>query len=192
METSVSLLERLRNAPDEASWRRLDEIYRPLIRKWLLRDQGLGAEAEDIVQDVMHVLVRELPGFQRQRMGSFRRWLRTITAHRVLAHYRARKDRPQALGAPLEECPLAQLGDPNSELSQLWDQEHDRYVLRRLMELVEPMFEPTTLTAFRRLVFDAVPAAQAAGELGVSVNAVLLAKSRVLNRLRREAEGLVD
>jgi RNA polymerase sigma-70 factor (ECF subfamily) len=192
METSVSLLERLRSSPDEAAWRRLDDIYRPLIRRWLLRDPKLGEGADDIVQDVMHVLVRELRGFQRQRNGSFRRWLRTITAHRVLAHHRARRGRPRALGAPLEECPLAELSDPNSELSLLWDQEHDRWVLRRLLELVEPLFEPSTLAAFRRVVFDEVPAAQAAEELGLSVNAVLLAKSRVLNRLRQEAEGLID
>jgi RNA polymerase sigma-70 factor (ECF subfamily) len=192
METSVSLLERLRTTSDEAAWRRLDDIYRPLIRRWLLRYPKLGEDAEDVVQDVMHVLVRELPGFHRQRNGSFRRWLRTITAHRVLAHHRARQSRPQALGMPLEECPLAQLSDPNSELSLLWDQEHDRYVLRRLLELIEPLFEATTLAAFRRVVFDEVRPAQVATELGMSVNAVLLAKSRVLSTLRQEAEGLID
>ena len=121
METSVSLLERLRTAPDEAAWQRLDDIYRPLIQRWLLRDPKLRDEAEDIVQNVMHVLVRELPGFQRQRDGSFRRWLRTITVHRVLAHHRARQQRPKAIGGPLDECPLAQLSDPRSELSVLWD-----------------------------------------------------------------------
>lgn len=159
METSASLLERLRTAPDEAAWERLDAIYRPLIRRWRLRDPRLGEEADDLVQDVMHVLVRELPGFHRQRNGSFRRWLRTITVHRVLAHHRARRSRPQALGAPPEE---------------------------------EPMFEPATLAAFRRVVFDEIGAAQVAGELGLSLNAVLLAKSRVLSKLREEAEGLID
>jgi RNA polymerase sigma-70 factor (ECF subfamily) len=192
METSVSLLERLRTTSDEAAWRRLDAIYRPLIRRWLLRSPGLGDEAEDIIQDVMAVLVRELPGFHRQRNGSFRRWLRTITAHRVIAHHRARQNRPRPLGAPPEECPLAQLNDPHSELSLLWDEEHDKYVLRRLLELIEPMFEPTTLAAFRRVVFDEVGAAQAAAELGLSVTAVWLAKSRVLNRLRQEAAELID
>jgi RNA polymerase sigma-70 factor (ECF subfamily) len=192
MVTSVSLLERLRTAPDEAAWRRLDDIYRPLIQRWLLRDPKLGDEAEDIVQNVMQVLVRELGGFERQRDGSFRRWLRTITAHRVLAHHRARQNRPQALGGPLEECPLAQLNDPRSDLSLLWDQEHDRHVLGRLLELVEPLFESATLAAFRRVVFDEIKPAEAAAELGISVNAVLLAKSRVLSKLRQEAEGLID
>jgi RNA polymerase sigma-70 factor (ECF subfamily) len=192
MGTSASLLERLRSAPDEAAWRRLDDLYRPLVRRWLLRDPTLGEDANDLVQDVMEVLVRELPGFRRQRTGSFRLWLRTVTAHRLAAHYRARKNRPRALGAAPEECPLAQLADPNRELSRRWDEEHDRHVLRRLMELVEPMFEPSTLAAFRRVAYDGVAPARAAEELGLSLNAVLLAKSHVLSRLRQEAEGLID
>jgi RNA polymerase sigma-70 factor (ECF subfamily) len=192
METSATLLERLRTAPDEAAWRRLDDLYRPLIRRWLLRDPTLGAEADDVVQEVMAVLVRELPDFQRQRTGSFRRWLRGITAHRLGAYYRARQHRPRPLGSPLEESPLRQLADPGSELSRLWDEEHDRHVLGRLLELIEPSFEPATLAAFRRVAFDGVAPAQAAAELGLSLNAVLLAKSRVLRRLRQEAAGLID
>jgi len=192
METSASLLERLRSSPNEEAWQRLDGIYRPLIRRWLRRDPSLGEEAEDIVQDVMGVLVRDLAGFQRRRTGSFRRWLRTITGHRLAAFYRSRKNRPQALGVPGEESPLEQLADSNSELSRLWDEEHDRHVLRRLMDLIAPLFEATTLAAFSRIAVDGIPAAQAAEELGLSLNAVLVAKSRVVTRLRQEAEGLID
>jgi RNA polymerase sigma-70 factor (ECF subfamily) len=140
----------------------------------------------------MSVLVRELPGFQRQRTGSFRRWLRTVTANRLAVHYRSRRNRPQALGASPEESPLTQLADPNSELSRIWDDEHDRYVLRRLMDLIEPRFEPSTLAAFRRVALDGASPEQAAEELGLSVGAVWLAKSRVLSRLRQEAKGLID
>jgi hypothetical protein len=47
---------------DEATWRRLDDLYRPLIGRWLLRDPSLREEADDVIQEVMDVLVRELPG----------------------------------------------------------------------------------------------------------------------------------
>ena len=192
METSASLLERLRTSPDEAAWRRLDDLYRPLIRRWLLRDPSLREEAEDVVQEVMGVLVRELPDFQRRRNGSFRRWLRTVTAHRLGAFYRSRKNRPLALGSPLVDSPLMQLADPKSELGRQWDREHDSHVMNRLMELIAPLFEPTTLAAFRRVAVDGISPAQAAEELGISLNAVLVAKSRVLSRLRQEAKGLID
>ena len=192
METSASLLERLRTSGDEAAWRRLDQLYRPLVLRWLLRDPSLRDDSDDLAQEVMAVLVRELPGFQRRRNGSFRRWLRTVTAHRVAAHYRSRQHRPRALGGAAEESPLAQLADCQSGLSRQWDREHDRYVLGRLLELIAPLFEPATLAAFRRVAVEGVEPARAAEELGLSLNAVLIAKSRVLSRLRQEAEGLID
>src|SRR6185369_16900924 len=87
---------------------------------------------------------------------------------------------------------LDQLVDPNSSLSRLWDQQHDQHVARRLMELIQPQFEATTWQAFRCVVLDGRKAAEVARELGLSVNAVLLAKSRVLSRLRQEMQGLTD
>jgi RNA polymerase sigma-70 factor (ECF subfamily) len=194
MDTPISLLERLRRGADQADWRRLDDLYRPLIRRWVLRDPVVGDDADDLVQEVMGVLVRKLSAFRRQRLGSFRRWLRLITVHRLQGFRRKHRRRPRAVGHSPDESPLAQLADPNSELSRLWDQEHDRHVLRRLLELLESdsHFGPVSLRAFRRVVFDDVKPAVAAEELGMSVNAVLLAKSRILKRLRQESEGLLD
>jgi RNA polymerase sigma-70 factor (ECF subfamily) len=84
------------------------------------------------------------------------------------------------------------LEDPDSGLSRLWDEEHDRHVLRRLMELIEHEFSPAAWQAFRRVGLSGEGAAAVAADLGMTVNAVLLAKSRVLRRLRQEARGLVD
>jgi pyruvate/2-oxoglutarate dehydrogenase complex dihydrolipoamide acyltransferase (E2) component len=87
---------------------------------------------------------------------------------------------------------LEELTDPESELGRQWDQEHDTHVLRRLLELSEPEFTAPTWLAFRRLDLEGRPAAEVARELGTTVNAVLLSRSRVLRHLRREARGLVD
>ena len=65
-------------------------------------------------------------------------------------------------------------------------------MLHCLLDLVEEEFEPITLRAFRRLALDGVSGAEAARELGLSVAAVYVAKSRVLQRIRQEAEGLID
>jgi RNA polymerase sigma-70 factor (ECF subfamily) len=87
---------------------------------------------------------------------------------------------------------LDQLEDPNSALSKQWDLQHDQHVARRLMELIQPHFEPKTWQAFRGVVIDGQKAAEVAPKLGMSVNAVLLAKSRILSRLRQEMRGLTD
>ena len=70
-------LESMWRQPHAAAWQRLHDLYRPLIRHWLAGVPGLGDEAEDLAQEVLVVLVRELPRFQRQREGSFRAWLAT-------------------------------------------------------------------------------------------------------------------
>ena len=98
----------------------------------------------------------------------------------------------QASGGSGATAALQQIADPDSDLNRQWDDEHDRYVLGCLLDLVEQEFEPTTLRAFRRLALDGASGAQVAEEMGMSLAAVYMAKSRVLQRIRQEAEGLID
>jgi RNA polymerase sigma-70 factor (ECF subfamily) len=190
-DTSLSLLDRLRHRPDDGTWRRLVDVYTPLIRGWLRRHGLTEADADDLTQDVLAVLVRELPGFEHGgRPGAFRSWLRTITVNRARNFWRQRQAQPPARGGDAFLRVLGQLEDPDSAPSRLWYEEHDRHVARRLLALVEGDFEPTTWRAFRHVVLDGAKPAEAAAELGLSVNAVLFAKSRVLRRLRQEMSGL--
>ena len=82
--------------------------------------------------------------------------------------------------------------DPASEMSQIWNHEHDRHVLRQLLALAEPHFEPTTWKAFCRVALEGARADAVAQEMGISRNAVIIAKCRVLHRLRQESEGLIE
>jgi RNA polymerase sigma-70 factor (ECF subfamily) len=192
-DTSVSLLERLSLQPDEDTWKRFVDLYVPLIRGWLRRYEVTQQDAEDLAQEVLTVVVRELTDFRHnQQPGAFRNWLRTVTVNRLRELWRTRRGRAAATGDSAVAQMLDQLADPNSSLSRLWDQQHDQHVARRLMELIQPQFEPKTWQAFRRVVLDGMKAAEVARELHLSVNAVLLAKSRVLSRLRQEMQGLTD
>jgi RNA polymerase sigma-70 factor (ECF subfamily) len=192
-ETSASLLERLRGQPDDAAWRRLVDLYTPLLHDWLHRHGLQASDADDLVQEVLAVVVRELPHFRHnRRQGAFRRWLRTILVHRLRDFWRARRHRPEAKGGSDFLRRLEEWSDPDSDLSRLWDEEHDRHVIRRLLEVIEGEVTPTTWKAFHRVVVEGADEETVAAELGLSVNAVFIAKSRVLSRLRREAAGLVD
>jgi RNA polymerase sigma-70 factor (ECF subfamily) len=192
-QTSASLLERLRRRPDEAAWRRLVDLYTPLIHGWLRRHLLPPADADDLVQEVLAVLVRELPRFEHNgRPGAFRAWLRAITVHRLRDFWRARRYRPQAPGDSDFLAKLDQLEDPASGLSRLWDEAHDRHVVRRLLELIRPDFRPATWEAFEGIMLRGERPTAVAERLGVSLNTVLLAKARVLHRLREEGQGLID
>jgi RNA polymerase sigma-70 factor, ECF subfamily len=192
-ETSASLLDRLRRRPDDASWKRLVDLYTPLLRAWLRRHLLPHEDVDDLVQEVMAVLVRELPTFQYDRTrGCFRGWLRAITVNRLRNFWRARQNRPLATGDSDLARKLAELEDPHSNLSQLWDREHDRHVTKRLFEGIAAEFETTSWQAFQRLAIDGAKPTAVAAELGISLNAVYLAKYRVLRRLRQEIAGLTD
>jgi RNA polymerase sigma-70 factor (ECF subfamily) len=194
-DTSTSLLDRIRLHPDGPSWKRLVDLYTPLIQGWLRRFGGAvqSHDLDDLVQDVVGQVVRGLPTFQHSgRPGAFRCWLRTIAVHRLLAFRRAQKSRPVASGDSSIDEQLAQLEDPESDLSRRWDQEHDRHVLRRLRDLIESEFSTSSWQAFTRTALKGERTAAVAADLGMTVNAVLLAKSRVLRRLRQESRGLIE
>lgn len=192
-ETSLSLLDALRVAPSDESWRRLVDLYTPLIRGWLRRQGMTNQDADDVVQDVLAVVVRRLADFERQpQVGSFRSWLRTITVNCLRDFWRSPKSRPLATGTSDWQKMLDELQDPHSGVSRLWNEEHDRHVTQRLLEMIEPQFEPKTWRAFQRVAVEGARAADVAAELGMTVNAVFIAKSRVLTKLRDEGRGLID
>jgi RNA polymerase sigma-70 factor (ECF subfamily) len=192
METSVSLLERLAGAPTDDDWRRLDDLYRPLLRAWMARAGVPASDIDDLVQEVLLVVVREVAGFERRRQGAFRAWLRTILAHRVRDYFRGERYRPTATGDSDFLRRLDELESPDSALSRLWDREHDEHVAAALMQRVQGDFAPETWQAFRRHALEGESAVRVAEALGLSLNSVLLAKSRVLKRLRQELDGLVE
>ena len=191
-DTKKSLLLRAQTG-EENAWKALTALYRPLMAAWLNRQGVPPHDLEDLSQEILLRVVKHLPGFQHSGpRGAFRAWLRTIVCNRTTDYWRALDTDTQASGGSGATAALQQLADPDSDLNRQWDEEHDRYVLNCLLDLVEEEFEATTLRAFRRLALDGASGAETAQELGLSVAAVYVAKSRVLQRIRQEAEGLID
>lgn len=184
--TPVSLLERLRQPADQAAWARFVELYLPLLFYWARR-LGLGeADAADLVQEVFVTLVEKLPAFRHDRDRSFRSWLRTLLTNRWRDARRRRAARPQQVNA----VALEDVADTDAP-DVLEEAEYRRQVVAQALALLEGEFQARTWRAFRAHGVDGRPAAEVAAELGVSVNAVYLATSRVLRRLRAELEGLL-
>jgi RNA polymerase sigma-70 factor (ECF subfamily) len=163
-----------------------------MIRHWLSRLPHLHDEVDDLTQEVLVVVFRELPSFERRRDGSFRAWLRQITVNRMFAFWKTRRKQPLAMGGQETYQLLAQLADSTSDLARQWAQDHDSHVFQKLLAMVEGDFEPSTWQAFTRFAVEGRPAAQVAGELGLTESAVVQAKFRILKRLREEAGELLD
>jgi RNA polymerase sigma-70 factor (ECF subfamily) len=193
LSTSQSLLGRLLREESPGDWERFDHLYRPLLRSWLARQFLQPADVDDLVQDVLSVVVAKLSEFHHNgRSGAFRAWLRAILVGRTRELWRRRRNRPGDFGhGGLDEV-LDQLEQAESDLARRWDEEHDRFILSQALELIRPEFTPKTWDAFRRYALDGTPPAEVAAELGLTTNAVCIARSRVMRRLREETRDLLD
>lgn len=192
--TSSSLLVRVRDRADAGAWGRFVALYAPLLREWLRRAGVPPHDRDDLVQDVLDAVAQEMPGFTYdRRAGGFRGWLRTVLTNRLRNFCRQRPSRPLATGDDrFVATVLEQLEDPRSGMAEFWDREHDEHVVATLLELVRGDFGPETWEAFRRTALGGEGVAPVAEALGMTANAVKLARHRVLKRLRQEAEGLLD
>ena len=186
--TSVSLLRRLRESDAEADWIRFTKLYTPLVFYWG-RSQGLDAtDAADLVQDVMAKLVVKLRQFQYDQSLNFRGWLRTISVNQARDLHRAKANRT-VTGLDNVDDPA----HPSANSVDLFDhQEYCAYVVARGRDLIRAEFEPLTWDACWKYAVEGRSAGDVAKELGITANAVRIAKCRVFARLRKELEGLIE
>jgi RNA polymerase sigma-70 factor (ECF subfamily) len=179
-------------------WPEFIEVYHPFVAKWLRilhAQQKLPLPADmldDLQQEILLHVQRNLESFEHNgRRGAFRAWLKTVTTRCLWTYLRREKIYPAAGGSDFHEV-VEQLADDASQLSRQFDVEHNNHVLRALLEKVRDEFEPTTWQAFVRVTLLEQPAAEAGKDLGITANAVRIAKARVLRRLREEADELLD
>ena len=179
-ETSLSLLRQLRQSPDAEAWERLHRIYAPLIQKWLIRYEIQECDTNDVVQEVLLVVSKEIETFNHNgRTGAFRTWVKGILVNRLREFWRKRDRQANGAGGSDMNQRLAELDDPASQITVIWNKDHDQHVLRELLAIVRPHFEHNSWIAFRRTMFDGESPRVVANDLGISLNAVIIAKSRV-------------
>ena len=185
LSTSPSLLARLADGTDARAWDRFVALYTPLLMRWSGRLGLSEADAADFTQDVIVLLLQHMRGFRYDPDGSFRAWLKTVLLNVWRKHQRKASRAPKAVGQ-LDEAADT---DPGVYVDEA---EHREHLVRRALQIAEGDFEPITWRACVEYLMKGRPADEVAAELGVSVNAVYLAKSRVLRHLRAELAGLID
>ncbi|CAN5377188.1 sigma-70 family RNA polymerase sigma factor [soil metagenome] len=176
-------LDGLRDSEPDA-WQRMVRAYGPLIRVWL-KPRGLqDADIDDITQKILAVIGQRIAAFDHNgNRGAFRAWLRGIAVNILREHFRS--NARHAEWEPL----LDELAVADSEWTRRWDADHDRQVLAGLMDDIRGEFAPDTWTAFVRTALQEENPAIVAAERGMTPNAVRIARSRVLARLRIMANG---
>lgn len=180
--THATLLARLAGGAgaDASAWGEFVERYGELIRGFVRRQGLQPADCDDILQDVLVALTRALPGFQYDpSRGRFRSYLKTIA---LRAMFRRRAERGGEVHlADLEDATRA--ADRDQAVEQAWEHEWQQYHARIAMRAIESEFNAGDRRAFQRYAVEGADARVVADELGITLDQVYQAKSRILRRL---------
>ena len=191
--TQPSLLVRIRDQHDKDSRSQFVEIYAPL-GDGFLRTHGLpDADAADLTQDVLGKVALAVKSFDYSaQRGSFRRWLFTIVRNRLRNFWRDRARQARGTGDTQTCEMLAQQPQQEDELAEKWDRAYQEQLFQYAADRVRGHFQESTWRAFWKTAVEGQAAKEVAEKLGMSVPAVLMAKGRVISKIKEQvrlAEG---
>jgi RNA polymerase sigma-70 factor (ECF subfamily) len=188
--TSITLLDRLRNQ-DPEGWRRFVQVYGPLIYHWCRRRNVAADDAADVAQEVFQTVLAKMSEFRRTKStDSFRGWLWTITRFKLGDFFRRHERVPTVYGGSDAVIRLHELPEILPD-----DEEHatdTTELVRRALRLIRVEFEERTWQAFWRVTIEGHAPKDVAQDMKISPDAVRMAKSRVLRRLREELADEID
>ncbi|MGD9690142.1 MAG: RNA polymerase sigma factor [Phycisphaerales bacterium] len=186
--THATLLARVADGTDPAAWREFCDRYGELIRAFCRRQGVQPADAEDVHQDVLLSLTKSMPGFRYDpQKGKFRSYLKTIVLHAI---YRRsfQKGGGRSLGE-VEEASRAAATDAG--VDEQWETEWRQHHLRQALRTIGPEFNEADMLAFQRYALEGRDAQEVGAALGLSLDQVYQAKSRIVRRLTRVIETQV-
>ena len=190
--TRHSLVERLVDWQDQRNWQDFFETYWRLIYG-VARKSGLSdAEAQDVVQETVITVAKNISKYERAA-GSFKSWLLHTTRWRIADQFRKRspadcpvhpsEDTDRAT-APIDRVP------DDFDLQAAWDEEWQSNVLAAALERVKRKIDPKRYQIFDCSVIKQWPASKVAAELQVSIAQVYLVKHRVSALVKKEVAAV--
>ncbi len=186
--TQPSLLLRIRDPSDAESWQAFVSIYAPLIYRSCRRRGLQDADAADVGQEVLVQVARSIRDFEYQPgRGRFRDWLGAVVKKRVsrFLENEVRGVRGVVVDESMENLDA---GEADGE----WAAEFYVHLLSAALGRIRDRFEPPTWSAFEAVWMHNRDSDEVARDLALPIQAVYVAKSRVLKRLREELMILAE
>lgn len=192
--TRPSLLERLKDWQDRDGWKEFFDTYWRLIYG-VARKAGLSEhEAEEVVQETVVSVAKQMPGFQYHQAGSFKAWLLQITRRRIVDQFRkrapwgdarSREDRDSSRTSTVNRLPA-----PEPDLEPIWEEEWGKNLLEAAMQRVKTRVTPRQYQMFDLYAVKGWPVREVTRSLHVSAARVYLAKHRISRLVRDELRRL--
>ncbi|MBM3882667.1 MAG: sigma-70 family RNA polymerase sigma factor [Verrucomicrobia bacterium] len=191
ISTRQSLLSRLRNWQDGASWEDFFGVYWKLIYNAAVKAGLTDAEAQDVVQETVISVCKQMPGATYDRsLGPFKAWLLQLTHWRIVDQLRRR---PPYWGQPHsrsdETATVDRVPDPAS-LAELWEADWEQNLVDAAIERVKTRADTKQYQLFDLYVLKQWPIAKIKATLGVRAADVYFAKFYVAKRIQKEVRFL--
>lgn len=194
--TRHSLLSRLKDREDEASWQDFFDTYWKLIYGVAVKSGLTDQEAQEVVQETVITVARRIPEFRYDPdICSFKTWLLNLTRWRIVDQIRKRKPDAKFLrrrsDGTARTPTIERLADPSGmELERVWAEEWEQYILEAAIARVKKQVSPEQFQIFALRVFKEWPVLKIARELDVTVGQVYLAKHRISALIRKQVKEL--
>jgi RNA polymerase sigma factor (sigma-70 family) len=190
--TGSTLLLLLNDPTDPECWSAFVDRYAPQIYGWCRQRRLQEADARDVTQEVLTLLVQKLPTFRYDpHKGTFRSWLKTLTHHAWCDFLENRRRVGVGEQDPELVARLSTL-EAREDLLKALAEAFDLEVLAEAEARVRLQVSLRDWKIFQELAVEGRPSSAVAGELGMTVSAVLMAKSRVQKKLRQEVRRLEE
>ncbi len=195
--TRATLIQRLKNWQDQSSWQDFFDTYWQLIYGVAVKRGLTQSEAQEVVQETMISVAKHMPTFKYDPViGSFKAWLLNMTRWRIADQFRKR----QQLGIFQESTDETPGGDGPMDgltnipcpvdLDKLWEEEWEKNLLEAAVAKARRRLDPKQYQIFDLYVNKEWEAQRIAKTFSIPIGQVYLAKHRVTEMIKQEAERL--
>ncbi len=192
--TTTQVLEDLKKSNDAPVWISFRDHFYPVVFNFA-KTLGLReTDAEDAAQEIMLSFLKAFrEGKYDREKGHLSHWLFGV-AKRVVLNFR--KQLPQEHFVADNTTGTSfwnNIVENEDSIRQTWDTQWRYMVLEKCLQRARKEIDKKVFETFELYALSQKPAEQVAQQLGISLNAVYIAKSRVLSKLRQlqqEFEGL--
>ena len=196
IQTRWSLINRLKDWDDRATWQEFFDIYGRLVYSVALKAGLTEVEAQEVVQETLISVAKQMPKFRAgPEHGSFKGWLLHLTRRRIADQFRKRPPVgrfKKSTTTETQRTPLIErVPDPaGPALEVLWEEEWRENLMKTAVDRVKQQVNPKQFQVFHLLTVKQMPPESVASLLNLKVPNVYLIKHRVATALKEEIQRL--
>ncbi|HUS13084.1 MAG TPA: sigma-70 family RNA polymerase sigma factor, partial [Pyrinomonadaceae bacterium] len=191
--TRKTLLNRLQSASDDDSWRTFFDTYWKLIYGVALRAGLSPADAEDVVQETVISVAKNIGQFRYDPENcSFKSWLMVVTRSRIANQFRRLNRVPPMHIDDGDDATslLNRIPDKADGIEALWEDEWQKNIMDAAIRKAKRLIDPEQFQVFDFYVLKGWPVKKVAQTFSINVAQVYLIKHRISKTIKKEIKQL--